>query len=207
MILLEQNFDSVQHISESVGDTKKLYLTGVMSEANRKNRNGRIYERSDLETIVKQINDAATLNRHILGETDHPATLEVKLANVSHKIVEAWMDGDALKFKSEVLNTPNGQILQSLIQSGISVGVSTRGAGSVNESTGRVSNYRFITLDAVAMPSCQNAYPETLREQYELAANNGIITDLSEAANKDPIAQKYFEIQLKQFIKSLSTNK
>ena len=205
MILLEDNFQ-VQVLNEATeeGKPKKTYLQGIMSEADSKNRNGRTYAKNELEESVKQINDASKMNRHILGELDHPSSLEVKLENVSHRLVEAQMDGNNVKFKAEVLeNHPKGAILKSLIDSDVQVGVSTRGSGTVNESTGKVKDFRFVTLDAVATPSCMSAYPETLQEQLMFSKQGEIVTDLAEAQMHDPLAQKYFQIEMRKFIEQL----
>lgn len=206
MILLEENFEDVQMIVEaSDNGKKKLYMQGVMSEAGRQNRNGRIYSIDDLRRVEQQINEAARLNRHILGECDHPQSLDIKLENVSHRLMEARMQGNQLMFKAEVLSeTPKGAILRALLDSGVQIGVSTRGSGQVQESSGQVSNFRFVTLDAVAHPSCQSSYPETLREHLELYNRGEIITDISESMIHDPIAQKYFAIEMKRFIENLS---
>jgi len=204
MILIEENFN-VQTLNEEMSDSgeKKLYLAGTFMTWGAKNRNGRIYEESDLKLAVDTINEAAQSNRHILSELDHPSSLEIKLENVAMRIMEARMDGKNVYCKAEILPTPKGKILSSLVESGVRVGVSSRGSGSVNESTGKVSNYRFITVDAVATPSAHDAYPETLKEQLEMSNQGKIVTDLSEAVVNDAMAQKYFEIEMRKFIESL----
>lgn len=202
MILIEENFDNI--ITESSTDGKKTYLAGCFMEHSVKNRNGRVYSESDMKAVVDQINEAAKLGRHILSELDHPQTLEVKLANVSHRLVEARMQGTQVWCKAEVLDKhPSGAILKSLIDSKVQVGVSSRGSGSLNENTGMVSNFRFVCCDAVATPSCRSAYPETLQEQLEYHNRGEIITDLAEAIAHDPVAQKYFEIEMRKFINAL----
>lgn len=203
MILIEENFNQVQTLNESVNGEKKLYLSGVFMQWGTKNRNGRIYEETDLTSAADMINEAAQNGRHILSELDHPSTLEIKLENVAMRLMEAKMDGKNVMCKAEVLSTPKGKILSSLMESGVQVGVSSRGSGSVNESTGKVNNYKFLTVDVVASPSAQDAYPETLREQMEMYGRGEMITDLSEAAVHDPLAQKYFEIEMRKFINSL----
>ena len=204
MILIEEKFNDVSPLLESSNGKKKLYLKGVFAESEEKNQNGRIYDRKEMEAEVQRINEQAKLNRFVLGELDHPSTLEIKLENVSHKIVEMWMEGNKAYGKAEVIEGhPKGQILKSLIESGIQVGVSTRGSGQVNESSGKVSNFRMITVDAVATPSARSAYPETIQEQLETYKRGNIVTDLSEAVIHDPLAQKYFQMEMKKFIDSL----
>lgn len=205
MILVEQNFESVKSLVEATDNGgKKTYLVGTFMESEQKNRNGRIYQRSDLEKASQKINEAAKLGRHILGHCDHPSHLEIKLDEVAIKLVEARMDGNNVWCKAEVLDSvPKGQILKALIDNGIQVGVSSRGSGQLNESNGRVSNYNFVTVDVVSQPSALNAYPETLREQLEMHKRGEILTDLAEAQIHDPLAQKYFQIEIKKFIESI----
>lgn len=204
MILMEENFETQILTEANDKGQKRLYLRGVMAEAEEKNRNGRIYDLKEMQAACDLINASAASRRHILGECDHPNTLEIKLENVSHRLMEAQMEGNRLMCKAEILSeTPKGAILASLVNSGVQVGVSTRGAGQVNESTGKVSNFRFITVDAVATPSCRSAYPETIQEQVEMYKRGEIITDLAEAQMHDPMAQAYFELEMKKFIESL----
>lgn len=206
MILIEEYFDGVTPLTEATAEGKKTYLSGCFMEGNAKNRNGRIYERSDMELAVNQINEAAEQGRHILSHLDHPNTLEIKLDEVAMRLMSAKMIGEQVHCKAEVLSkTPKGAILQSLIDSNVRVGVSSRGSGSVNESSGRVTNYRFVTVDAVATPSCRNAYPETITEALSLYDRGEIVTDLSEQLVNDPIAQKYFEIEMRKFIQEMLT--
>lgn len=206
MILIEENFENVEALVESVGGKKKTYLSGVFMEAETKNRNGRIYERSDLQTAVDKINEAAKLKRHILGHCDHPSHLEIRLEDVAMKLTEAKMVNNQVMCKAEILeNHPKGQILKSLIESDVSIGVSSRGSGQVNESSGRVSNFNFVTVDAVATPSCRSAYPETVMEQLQMYKRGEIVNDLAEAVIHDNIAQKYFQMEMKKFIDSIKT--
>lgn len=201
MILIEENFQEI--LSEVDKSSKKTYLRGVFMEYGEKNRNGRVYQKDEMIAEIEKINDAAKANRHVLGELDHPNTLEIKLENVSHRIISLWEEGNKIYGKAEVLNTPKGNILKALILDGVTVGVSSRGSGSVNESTGQVSKFGLRTVDAVATPSCRSAYPETIQEQLEFYKRGHIVTDLSEAAIYDPAAQKFFAEEMKKFIASL----
>lgn len=208
MILFEEKFNSVQPLVEAVGDQKKLYMKGIFAESEERNQNGRIYDLNEMKLEVARINEAASNGRFVLGELDHPSTLEIKLENVSHKIVEMWMEGTKAYGKAEVIvGHPKGQILKSLIESGVQVGVSTRGSGQVNESTGRVTNFRMVTVDAVATPSARNAYPETLEEQLQHYKRGSIVTDLSEAVIHDKAAQDYFKAEMNKFIQNVLLGK
>lgn len=205
MILIEENFNGIEVLEETYApDKKRLYLSGCFMESEVKNRNGRIYEKSDMEAAVDKINSAAEQKQYILGHLDHPNHLDIRLEDAAMKLTSARMVGNQVHCKAEVLEkTPKGAILRSLIESGVNVGVSSRGGGTVNESTGRVSNYRFVTVDAVGVPSCRSSYPETIREQLEMYKRGEQVIELSEALMHDPIAQKYFEIEMKKFIETL----
>lgn len=204
MILIEENFNGVIPLVESAKNGKKMYLKGVFARSETKNLNGRIYDKQELTEQVNIVNEKAKLGRYVLGHLDHSSNLEIRLEDVSHKIVEMWMEGNDAYGKAEVIEShPKGQILKALIESGVSVGVSTRGAGQVNESTGRVNGFTMVTVDAVAVPSA-SAYPETVMEQLAMDKRGGVITDLSEAVLHDPIAQKYFQAEIRKFIERLT---
>ena len=201
MLLIEQNFNTKIQCNE---DTKKLYLQGVFMEAETKNRNGRIYQRFQLEEAVKKVNEAAAKDRHILGHLDHPKDLVINLSEVSHKIVHMEMQGNTLIGKAEILDkTPKGQIAKGLIESGVNIGVSSRGSGSVNENTGVVETYNFITADLVATPSFLSAIPSSVMEALEMYRRGELVNDLSQAVLHDNKAQKYFQKEIKRFIEEL----
>jgi RimJ/RimL family protein N-acetyltransferase len=118
MILIEENFQDV--LTEAAGDNpseKKYFLKGVFAESETKNRNGRIYQLNEMRREVDKVNTSAKQGRHVLGELDHPNTLDVKLKNVSHRITEMWMEGNKAFGKAEILkNHPNGQIAIGLMK-------------------------------------------------------------------------------------------
>lgn len=204
MILIEEYFGDIKPLVETVGDTKKLYLNGVFAEAVVKNRNGRSYDLHEMKSAADQINESAASGRHILGCLDHPHTLEIKLEEVSHRLMSARMEGNQVICKAEILDKhPKGAIAKALIESGVQLGVSTRGSGQVNES-GVVRNFGFVTVDLVATPSCRSAYPQTIREHLEMYGNGKEIDNLAEAVIHDAAAQKYFLAEMKKFIDSMS---
>lgn len=203
MIILEENF-STQTLVEAVGGEKKTYIRGVFAESEKRNRNGRIYDFKEMQLAMNKINEAASQGRHILGELDHRTELEVKLETVSHRIMSAEMQGNDLICKAEILDKhPKGAIAKALIDSGVQLGVSTRGSGQVNESTGRVSNFNLVTVDLVANPSAINAYPETIMEQIEMHKRGQYLMDAAEASRYDSAAQKYFQQEVDKFIKAM----
>lgn len=205
MILVEDLFGSVSsELNESTGE-KKLYLKGVFMEAEAKNRNGRIYAREEMKREVDKVNALAEQGRYMLGENGHPpGRIEVDMEKASHKITEMWMEGDQAYGKSEVLiHTPSGKILEGLINSGVHLGVSSRGTGKLDESTNRVSNFTLHSVDTVLNPSAHNAYPTSIRESLEMYNRGEIVDDLAEAVLHDKQAQAYFAREMKRFIESL----
>lgn len=203
MILTEQNLEGI--ITESAQDGKKLYLKGVFMEAEKKNRNGRTYLLEEMQKEVDRHNAMFAEGNHMLGELDHPSgRLDVSLKNVSHKITELKMQGNQVIGTAEILEkTQAGSILKGLVDSGVRVGVSSRGKGQLNESGG-VSNFHLVTIDAVAMPSAQNAYPESIMESLEAYKRGEIVNDLAEAVIYDAAAQKYFLEEMCKFIKAMN---
>lgn len=205
-ILQEDNFNNVGAIQESVGEAKKTYIQGIFNTAESKNQNGRIYDLQEMTNETKRVDDLAKADRHVLGELDHPTpqTLDVSLKNVAIKIEKMWMDNNNAMGKALVLEgTPSGNILKGLIDSGVVIGVSTRGSGQLDESTGRVSQFRMVTTDCVAQPSNISSRVLSIQEQLELTRNGREVNKLAEAIIHDQIAQKYFQRELRKFVESL----
>ena len=151
---------------KEVATGKVMYLTGVIQRAKAKNQNGRIYPRQVLEREIENYQKIVRENR-ALGELDHPEDSVINLKNVSHLMTEVWWEGDNVMGKCKVLNTPSGQILQSLVHSGVKLGISSRGMGSVHED--RMGNtiveddFNLICFDFVSDPSTIGAFM-SLRE-------------------------------------------
>lgn len=204
MILTEERLDGVQTLTEGADSNKKLYLKGIFMEADAKNRNGRVYQLNEMKKEVDRHMAEFSQGNHMLGELDHPAgSLEVSLKNVSHKITDLKMEGNQVIGKAEVLDkTQAGGILKGLMESGVKVGVSSRGKGQLNES-GQVSNFHLVTIDAVAMPSAHNAYPESIMESLNAYKRGEIVNDLAEAVLYDQNAQKYFLAEMQKFIETM----
>lgn len=141
-------------------------LTGVLQKSDTKNHNGRIYPRRILEREVENYQKAVR-ERRALGECDHPDDSVINLKNVSHVIREMWWEGQDLMGKVELLPTPSGKILETLVQSGVNLGISSRGLGSVNETTDGTmvqEDFQLICFDVVSEPSTPGAYIHPLRE-------------------------------------------
>jgi len=186
-------------IQESSTDGKSLWLSGIFMQANLKNRNGRNYPRNEIAGAVTGSQGRIKEQNGILGELDHPQSLSINLDRVSHIITELWMQGENAYGKAKLLNTPMGNIAQERVRSGVRIGVSSRGAGNVNESGG-VTGFQFITVDIVAQPSAPNAYPGSIYESIEQAKNGSRIVSLAESVRHDPAAQKYLKEEILKFL-------
>jgi len=139
---------------------KKLIISAVLQRANGVNQNERVYPLEVLQREAEQYEALIDENR-ALGELDHPDSTVVNLQHVSHAIKEQYWDGDTLKGKLEVLNTPAGNIARNLIGAGIKLGISSRGVGSVKENDGEnivQDDYNLIAYDIVSNPSTPGAF-------------------------------------------------
>ena len=162
-----------------------LYLTGVMQRAEAQNGNGRVYPREILRREVKNYSKLVRENR-ALGELDHPEDSVINLKNASHMVTDIWWDGDDVMGKVKVLNTPSGEILKSLVSSGVKLGISSRGLGSVSESTsGTVveEDFQLICFDFVSEPSTQGAWMMKEAKDYNIPTTradklNRILNDI-----------------------------
>jgi len=162
-----------------------MILTGKLQEADRPNGNKRKYPMGVMEREVGKYKQIVDDNR-ALGELDHPDSSIVNLANVSHMVIDIWMEGPKVMGKCKVLDTPAGQILRSLVDAGVKIGISSRGMGSVSERMGETiveDDFQLICFDIVSEPSTPNAFialseGKLVNEQVE--KNNKIITLMNE---------------------------
>jgi len=140
-----------------------LILSGIMQKCDELNGNGRIYPRTVLEREVKNYSKVVK-ERRALGELDHPEDSVINLKNASHLVTEVWWDGGSVMGKVQVLNTPSGNILKGLVDSGVKLGISSRGLGSVKEQQGETiveDDFQLICFDFVSEPSTPGAYMVT----------------------------------------------
>ena len=161
-------------ITESIKENNgKLVVTGILQRAEMKNQNGRIYPKDTLVREAKKYITNFIRESRALGELDHPESSVVNLQNASHNIREMWWDGNNLKGTVEVLGTPAGNILTELFKSGIKLGISSRGLGSVetvseDDSAQEVQpDFELIAFDFVSNPSTQGAFMYPMREGVE----------------------------------------
>jgi len=151
-----------------------MFLTGVMQRAEAKNGNGRVYPSKVLEREVENYKKLVR-DRRAVGELDHPDSDVVNLKNASHIVTDIWWDGQDVKGKVQLLNTPSGQILRSLVDGGVKLGISSRGLGSVAESAGLTTvqdDFQLICFDFVSEPSTTGAF--MMKENKE--RRNTIVT-------------------------------
>jgi len=164
-------------LTEGKGD-RNLMVEGVIQRADAKNQNGRVYPKSILEREVEKYIDGPVSENRALGELDHPESMVINLKNVSHNIKKLWWNGDDLMGKIEILPTPSGNILKELFLNKITVGISSRGIGSVQplgEGTVEVQDdFELLCWDFVSTPSTQGAFmtPTGLSEGYKPQHNN-----------------------------------
>jgi len=204
MNLLSENltFDQAQIVLESTEDGKDLHLKGICIQGGVRNANQRIYPVSEISRAVNTLNDQIQGGYSVLGEVDHPEGLNINLDRCSHMIKEMWMDGPNGYGKLKVLPTPMGQLVKTMLESGVKLGVSSRGSGNVKEDgSGHVSDFEIITVDIVAQPSAPGAYPEPIYEH--LMNTKGGLKAFNSA--RDTKAQKYLKEQLINIIGKLQS--
>lgn len=152
-----------------VRENGTMYLTGIIQRAEAPNGNNRVYSKEVLEREIKNYQKLIQENR-ALGELDHPEDSVINLRNVSHNMVKVWWDGNNVMGKAKILNTPSGKILQSLVNDGIKLGISSRGMGSVHEGPdGRTiveDDFNLICFDFVSEPSTHGAFMD-MRENKD----------------------------------------
>ena len=169
---------SPAQITESMKENNgKLVVTGILQRAESKNQNGRIYPKDTLVREAKKYISNFIRESRALGELDHPESSVVNLQNASHNIKEMWWDGNSLKGTVEVLGTPAGNILKELFKSGIKLGISSRGLGSVEnmsedaETQEVQPDFELIAFDFVSNPSTQGGFLYPIKEGVENKVN------------------------------------
>ena len=197
----ELNYTQAQSsylLEDDSNGKKSLYMKGIFIQGGVKNHNERIYPVSEIRNAVNHITDEIAKGVSILGECDHPEELTINLDRVSHLITQMWMDGQSGMGKLKILPTPMGNIIRTLIESDVKLGVSSRGVGNVDDK-GEVSSFEIITVDIVARPSAPNAYPKPVYESL-YAKRGRIIGDLAQAVSHDPKAQKHLHKEILAWI-------
>lgn len=198
------SFDQSGIIMESDDkDGKSLYLKGIAIQGGIRNANQRVYPVDEIERAVKTLNDQLQSGYSVLGEVDHPDDLKVNLDRVSHMITQMWMEGPNGYGKMKILPTPMGNLIRTMLESGVKLGVSSRGSGNVDEMSGKVSDFEIITVDVVAQPSAPGAYPTPVYEHLMNTRGGNRAFNVAREVKEDPKAQKYLQESLMQIIKGL----
>ena len=183
---------------------KDLYMKGICIQGGIKNANQRIYPVNEIGKAVKTLNDQIGSGYSVLGEVDHPDDLKINLDRVSHMITEMWMDGPNGYGKMKILPTPMGQLVKTMLESGVKLGVSSRGSGNINEyGSGEVSDFEIITVDVVAQPSAPGAYPTPIYEHLMNTKGGNMAKGLAAEVRNDAKAQKFLKEALTNIIKDL----
>jgi hypothetical protein len=197
-------FDQAKIVVESANEGKDLYMKGIVIQGGIRNANQRVYPVSEIGRAVKTLNDQITGGYSVLGEVDHPEGLNINLDRVSHMISETWMEGDNGYGKLKILPTPMGNLVKTMLESGVKLGVSSRGSGNVMEDgSGEVSDFEIITVDVVAQPSAPGAYPTPIYEHLMNARGGMKAYEFAQATKHDKKAQKYLKESLINLISKL----
>ena len=211
-LITEYTENNLTSLTEEVNGEKNVYIKGIFMQAEKKNRNGRIYERRILMPAVERyVNEQVNKGRAV-GELNHPDGPTVNLDKVSHRITELKWDGNNCIGKALILDTPMGQIVKGLVAGGVRLGVSSRGMGSLVSKGGQ--NYvgeDFIlnTVDIVQDPSAHDAFVDGIMEGADWCWNNGVLvqevekieTEVKRASTAD---LKSGDVQMKAFKDFLS---
>jgi hypothetical protein len=185
------------------GKGKNLYMKGIFVQGGVKNANQRVYPVDEIATAVESVNKQLKEGYSVLGELDHPDDLKINLDRVCHMITDMWMDGPNGFGKLKILPTPMGQLVTTMLQSGVKLGVSSRGSGNVNESSGHVSDFEIVTVDIVAQPSAPNAYPKPVYEGLMNMRHGHRIIEMARDAGTNQRVQRYLAEEVKRLIKDL----
>jgi len=196
-------FDQARMITETDADGKDLYMKGICIQGGVKNANKRVYPVNEIRDAVSTLNEQINQGMSVLGEVDHPDDLKVNLDRVSHMVTEMWMDGPNGYGKLKVLPTPMGNLVKTMLESGVKLGVSSRGSGNVTESSGDVSEFEIVTIDVVAQPSAPDAYPTAIYEGLLNMRGGHQLLGVAAEVRENQKAQKYLKEGILRLIKDL----
>ena len=182
MKLIREEIEKVEVLTEGTGKNQKLYIQGPFLQAECVNRNGRMYPRSIMDREVARYTEQYVNKGRALGELGHPDGPTVNLDRVSHKIVSLTCEGNNWIGKAQILSTPMGKIAESLLKDGVTLGVSSRGIGSLRENT---KGYKEVgedfmlatAADIVADPSAPDAFVEGIMEGKDCVWDGGILRE------------------------------
>jgi hypothetical protein len=185
------------------GGGKDMYLKGICIEGGVENHNKRTYPIREIAKAVNTINETLKKGQSVLGEVDHPEDLKINLDRVSHMIQNMWMDGNCGYGKLKILPTPMGNLVKTMLQSGVKLGVSSRGSGNVSDHSGEVSDFEIVTVDIVAQPSAPHAYPTAVYEGLLNMRHGHRVLEIAGDAGQNQRVQKYLREEVTRLIKDL----
>ena len=192
---VEQNIETI--CEQKKDGSKDYFIEGVFMQSNKKNRNGRIYEKKCLENAVEKYGVEQVKQGRAVGELNHPEGPTVNLDKVSHKITDLHWQGNDVVGKASILKTPMGKIVEGLLEGGVKLGVSSRGMGSLVQKNGASyvgDDFMLATVDIVQDPSAPSAFVNGVMEGVEWVWDNGLIrqqdieaieTEIKRAPRKD----------------------
>lgn len=212
MKLIKEEVQNVRYLVESVNGKKEHFIEGVFMQAEKQNRNGRVYPMNVLQKEVDRYNKDYVNKNRAFGELGHPETPSINLDRVSHMITKLYPDGNNFIGKAKILDTPNGKIVKSLLDGGASLGVSTRGVGSLKAQNGYQlvqDDFHLATAaDIVADPSAPDAFVRGIMEDAEWVLTNqgwqAINHDRAKKMIKEASKNQIEEVALKIFENYLS---
>jgi hypothetical protein len=196
------SFDQARIIVESADEGKNLYMKGICIQGGVRNANQRVYPVEEISRAVTTLNEQITGGYSVLGEVDHPEGLNINIDRVSHMITEMWMDGPNGYGKLKILPTPMGQLVRTMLEAGVKLGVSSRGSGEVNDG-GSVKGFEIITVDVVAQPSAPGAYPTPIYEHLMNTKGGYKAFLTAREVQGDKKAQKYIAESVLKLIRGL----
>lgn len=200
MKLITECSQDVEYIVE--GKAKEQYIKGIFMQSDIKNQNGRVYPFSILQNEVKNYNNKFVKESRALGELGHPSGPTINLDRVSHIITELYEDGKNFIGKAKIMDTPNGKIVKNLIESGVRLGVSSRGLGSVKSNKSGVNevqkDFVLSTVDIVSDPSAPEAFVNGIMEGREFSVTGELEYDIRNEI-RNTVSKKLDEKKIELF--------
>ena len=204
MKLIREEIEKVEVLTETVNGKKNMYIKGVFLQSEMVNRNGRMYPFSIMEREVKRYSKDYVAKGRALGELGHPDGPTVNLDRVSHKITELKQDGNNFVGKAQILSTPMGKIAESLLKDGVTLGVSSRGIGSLRDNV--KSGYKEVgedfmlatAADIVADPSAPDAFVQGIMEGKEWVWDGGVLREQLAQQTKNRINEAVVQRNLEE---------
>jgi hypothetical protein len=196
-VMLEEGTDAFGN------KAKNMYMEGIFIQGDVRNANGRVYPKNEIYKAVQTIQEQLKSGISICGEVDHPDDLKINLDRVSHCITSMNVDGSNGTGKLKILPTPMGQLIKTMLEAGVKLGVSSRGSGNVNDMNGHVSDFEIITVDIVAQPSAPQAYPRAVYESLMNYKNGKYIHEGLKETSQVKALQEAVHKDIMKFIKSI----